>query len=108
MGSPAGFKLYCPLNNILGSFYQFHISLWWTFLSNLYLDILLLCVYGTVSSHVLLFNEFTELCNPFLKLLFNFFLFLGNFGFSFQVSILADLLAVVSVHMYCIYVYAAR
>lgn len=81
MGSPAGLKLYCPLNSILGSFCQFHISLWWTFLS---------------------------LLSPFLKVAFNFFLFLGNFGFSFQVSMLADILAIVSVHMYCIYVYASR
>lgn len=33
MGSPAGFKLNHPLNNVLGPFYQFHISLWGTFLS---------------------------------------------------------------------------
>jgi len=33
MGSPAGFKLNGPLNNVLGPFYQFHIALWGTFLS---------------------------------------------------------------------------
>ncbi|XP_071438555.1 uncharacterized protein PIG-Q [Hetaerina americana] len=81
MGVPAGLKLNFAWNNILGGFFMYHINLWWTFL---------------------------VITKPFLEFIFVLFLVLGQLGLSFQVSILADLLALVSFHVYCIYVYAAR
>ncbi|XP_046402237.1 phosphatidylinositol N-acetylglucosaminyltransferase subunit Q [Ischnura elegans] len=81
MGVPAGLKLNFAWNNILGGFFMYHINLWWTFL---------------------------VICKPFMDLIFGLFLVIGKLGLSFQVSILTDLLALVSFHVYCIYVYAAR
>ncbi|KAJ8897918.1 hypothetical protein PR048_003275 [Dryococelus australis] len=81
MGVPAGFKLNHAFNTMLGKFFLYHINLWWTFL---------------------------VMAKPLLELAFQIFLCFGQLGITFQVSILADLLALVSFHVYCIYVYAAR
>lgn len=80
-GSPAGLKLNGPFNLMMGQFFMYHIKLWWIFLS---------------------------VAQPVLELLFNIFLVLGRLGVTFQAAILSDLLALVSFHIYCIYVYAAR
>ncbi|KAK3912103.1 Phosphatidylinositol N-acetylglucosaminyltransferase subunit Q [Frankliniella fusca] len=80
-GSPAGLKLNGPFNLMMGQFFMYHIKLWWIFLS---------------------------IAQPVLELLFNIFLVLGGLGVTFQAAILSDLLALVSFHIYCIYVYAAR
>lgn len=51
---------------------------------------------------------FAVVTKPLLEIMFHIFLCLGRLGLTFQASILADLLALVSFHVYCIYVYAAR
>lgn len=81
MGVPAGLKLNHALNNTMGKFFLYHIQLWWTFL---------------------IFSK------PLLDLAFEVLLLFGRLGVTFQISIVADLLALVSFHTYCIYVYAAR
>ncbi|XP_022196206.2 phosphatidylinositol N-acetylglucosaminyltransferase subunit Q isoform X2 [Nilaparvata lugens] len=81
MGSPAGLKLNFPLNSVLGKFFLYHIDLWWFFLG---------------------------LVRPFLEFGFYLLLLIGRLGVTFQIAILADLLALASFHVYCIYVYAAR
>ncbi|CAL1678322.1 unnamed protein product [Lasius platythorax] len=81
MGVPAGLKLNHALNNSMGKFFLYHIQLWWTFLTFL---------------------------KPLLDLAFKILLLFGGLGVTFQISIIADLLALVSFHTYCIYVYAAR
>ncbi|XP_014215510.1 phosphatidylinositol N-acetylglucosaminyltransferase subunit Q [Copidosoma floridanum] len=81
MGSPAGLKLNPPFNNVLGKFFLYHIHLWWAFLN---------------------------VSKPMMELAIDVILFFGRFGITFQISIVADLLALVSFHTYCIYVYAAR
>ncbi|PSN57164.1 hypothetical protein C0J52_01471 [Blattella germanica] len=81
MGIPAGLKLNYAFNNMLGRFFLYHINLWWTFL---------------------------VVAKPLLEGMFFAFLWLGHLGLSFQAAILTDLLALVSFHVYCIYVYAAR
>nr|CAD7396588.1 unnamed protein product [Timema cristinae] len=81
MGIPAGLKLNYAFNNMLGRFFLYHINLWWTFL---------------------------VLAKPLLELASEIFLCFGYLGLTFQVSILIDLLGLVSFHVYCIYVYAAR
>nr|CAD7459703.1 unnamed protein product [Timema tahoe] len=50
----------------------------------------------------------TVLAKPLLELASEIFLCFGYLGLTFQVSILIDLLGLVSFHVYCIYVYAAR
>ncbi|XP_049951238.1 phosphatidylinositol N-acetylglucosaminyltransferase subunit Q [Schistocerca serialis cubense] len=81
MGVPAGLKLNYALNNMLGKFFLYHINLWWMFL---------------------------VLCKPCLDLAVHMLTWLGCLGLTFQICLLADLLDLVSFHVYCIYVYAAR
>ncbi|XP_076235041.1 uncharacterized protein LOC143179612 [Calliopsis andreniformis] len=81
MGAPAGLKLNHVLNNMLGKFFLYHIHLWWTFL---------------------IFMK------PVMDFAFEILVLFGKLGITFQIAIAADLLAVVSFHAYCIYVYAAR
>lgn len=81
MGSPAGLKLNSSFNHILGKFFLYHIHIWWAFL--------------------LASKRIMDLAVVVL-------IFFGRFGITFQISIMADLLALVSFHTYCIYVYAAR
>ncbi|GAB1868493.1 PIGQ acetylglucosaminyltransferase [Camponotus japonicus] len=81
MGVPAGLKLNHALNNSMGKFFLYHIQLWWTFLTFL---------------------------KPFLDFAFKILLLFGRLGVTFQISIIADLLALASFHTYCIYVYVAR
>ncbi|XP_022173665.1 phosphatidylinositol N-acetylglucosaminyltransferase subunit Q [Myzus persicae] len=80
MGSPAGLKLNDPLNSLLGTCFLYLVNLWWSFL---------------------------VLCRPFLELTFQVYVFIGIFGLSYQIAIIEDVLAIVSFHVYCIYVYAA-
>lgn len=80
-GDPAGLKLNLAFNKLLATFYLFHIHIWWSFLVTL---------------------------KPGLKFMFLLFLQLGQLGITFQASIIADLLGLVSFHVYCIYAYAAR
>ncbi|XP_012279103.1 phosphatidylinositol N-acetylglucosaminyltransferase subunit Q [Orussus abietinus] len=81
MGAPAGLKLNHSFNKMLGKFFLYHIHLWWT---------CLVCM------------------KPVLDFAFQVLLSLGQLGVTFQISMIADLLALVSFHSYCIYVYAAR
>lgn len=81
MGIPAGLKLNHALNNMLGKFFLYHIHMWWTFL---------------------IFMK------PVMDFTFEVLVLFGKLGITFQIAIAADLLALVSFHAYCIYVYAAR
>ncbi|XP_046616843.1 phosphatidylinositol N-acetylglucosaminyltransferase subunit Q isoform X1 [Neodiprion virginianus] len=81
MGAPAGLKLNHSFNGMLGRFFLYHINLWWAFL---------------------VFSE------PLLEFAFKVLILCGRLGVTFQIAIIADLLALVSFHSYCIYVYAAR
>lgn len=81
MGVPAGLKLNHALNNMLGKFFLYHIHMWWTFL---------------------LFMK------PVMDFAFDVLVLFGKLGVTFQIAIAADMLALVSFHAYCIYVYAAR
>lgn len=81
MGAPAGLKLNYALNRMLGKFFLYHIQLWWTFLI---------------------------FAKPIMDFAFDVLTFIGRLGLTFQIAIAIDLLALVSFHTYCIYVYAAR
>ncbi|XP_014675523.1 PREDICTED: uncharacterized protein LOC106815567, partial [Priapulus caudatus] len=82
MGVPAGLKLNAPLNFALGRFFLYHIYLWKGYIVVLLkpnLPALVFCV-GVV----------------------------GLGGLSFQISMLSDVVVLLTVHIYCFYVYAAR
>nr|BAN21144.1 hypothetical protein [Riptortus pedestris] len=81
MGSPAGLKLNQPLSNLLGSLVLYYLEIWWAFLS---------------------------LVRPILELAFLILIKIGFLGFTFQIAVFSDILAIVSFHVYCIYIYAAR
>ncbi|XP_034935223.1 phosphatidylinositol N-acetylglucosaminyltransferase subunit Q [Chelonus insularis] len=81
MGSPAGLKLNYSFSKILGKFFLYHIHFWWLFLVSI---------------------------KPVMDFFFEVLLLFGRLGITFQIAIAADILALVSFHAYCIYVYAAR
>ena len=81
MGAPAGLKLNIPLNQFLGNFYIYHVYLWTNYLYFIeaYLPTIILCC--TLA---------------------------GCLGVTFLLALLCDLLLVLTVHIYCFYIYAAR
>ncbi|XP_014295412.1 phosphatidylinositol N-acetylglucosaminyltransferase subunit Q [Microplitis demolitor] len=81
MGAPAGLKLNYSFNKMLGKFFLYHIHFWWTFLVSI---------------------------KPVMDFFFDVLMLFGRLGITFQIAIAADILALVSFHAYCIYVYAAR
>lgn len=81
MGAPAGLKLNRQLTEFLGHFFLYHIYLWRGYLS------LLQPVLGTVLWYAS---------------------FVGVFGITFQLCLLQDILSMMTLHIYCFYVYAAR
>jgi len=81
MGNPAGLKLNQPLNTMMGNFFLYHIYLWETYLTFV----------TPLISH----------CLSFVK-------FLALFGASLALAISVDLLALLTMHVFCFHVYAAR
>ena len=81
MGAPAGLKLNIPLNQFLGNFYIYHVHLWTNYLYFIeaYLPTIILCC--TLA---------------------------GCLGITFLLALLCDLLLLLTVHIYCFYIYAAR
>ncbi|GJQ73535.1 hypothetical protein Trydic_g13886 [Trypoxylus dichotomus] len=81
MGSPIGLKLNYAFNTTLGTFFFYHIFLWKTFM---------------------------QFIRPYLYSVFYILLIPASFGLSFQAAILDDLIKICTIHVYCIYIYAAR
>nr|XP_054763516.1 phosphatidylinositol N-acetylglucosaminyltransferase subunit Q-like [Lytechinus pictus] len=81
MGAPAGLKLNTFLAHFLGNFFLYHVYLWIGYLSVLLpiMTSLLWCIAGA-----------------------------GILGLSVQLALFSDLLSVLTFHIYCFYVYAAR
>lgn len=81
MGAPAGLKLNIPLNQFLGNFYIYHVYLWTNYLYFIeaYLPTIILCC--TMA---------------------------GGLGVTFLLALLCDVLLLLTVHIYCFYIYAAR
>ena len=81
MGAPAGLKLNIPLNQFLGNFYTYHVYLWTNYLYFIesYLPMIILCC--TLA---------------------------GGLGVTFLLALLCDVLLLLTVHIYCFYIYAAR
>ncbi|RUS83697.1 hypothetical protein EGW08_008545 [Elysia chlorotica] len=81
MGAPAGLKLNAQLTNFLGHFFIYHIYLWTGYLSLL----------RSVMPSLLWYCSFV-----------------GVLGISAQLCLLRDLLSMLTLHIYCFYVYAAK
>ncbi|KAH3862458.1 hypothetical protein DPMN_025425 [Dreissena polymorpha] len=81
MGAPAGLKLNSQLTHFLGKFFQYHIYLWTVYLS----------IIRPVLGSLLFYSSLS-----------------GVLGLTFQLALLQDILATMTVHIYCFYVYAAR
>ncbi|XP_068434244.1 phosphatidylinositol N-acetylglucosaminyltransferase subunit Q [Clinocottus analis] len=81
MGAPAGLKMNRALDQVLGRFFLYHIHLWIS-----YIHLLAPCVeailwYGGLSACL---------------------------GLTFALSLLSDMVALLTFHIYCFYVYGAR
>lgn len=80
-GAPAGLKLNKQLAEWLSTFFLYHIYLWQIYLS---------CI------------------EPYLQIIISLIIMSGCFGVTFLLSLASDVLSIVTLHIYCFYVYAAR
>ena len=80
-GAPAGLKLNKHLAEYLSMFFLYHIYLWQIYLS---------CI------------------EPYLQVITSLIIMSGCLGVTFLLSLISDVLSVVTLHIYCFYVYAAR
>ncbi|RWS05067.1 uncharacterized protein B4U79_12223 [Dinothrombium tinctorium] len=78
---PVGLKLNRPLNSALGHFFEYHIHIWKTYIS------IVKPVFDTI-------GDILFLCS--------------FFGFTCILSLLSDLLSLITIHIYCFYGYATR
>lgn len=81
MGAPAGLKLNSQLTKFLGHFFIYHIYLWTGYLSLL----------RNVMPSVIWYSSWV-----------------GIFGMSAQLCLVQEVLSMLTLHIYCFYVYAAR
>ena len=81
MGVPAGLKLNKPLDQFLGNFYLYHVHLWTSYL------------------------YFIE---AYLPKIIRICTLSGCLGITFLLSVLCDVLSLLTLHIYCFYIYAAR
>ncbi|KAK6169120.1 hypothetical protein SNE40_020233 [Patella caerulea] len=81
MGAPAGLKLNVQLTQLMGQFFLYHIDLW---------------------------TGYVALVQPILSSLVYLSIPISILGLSFQLSLLQDIVSMLTLHIYCFYVYAAR
>ena len=80
-GAPAGLKLNKHLAEYLSAFFLYHVYLWQIYLN---------CI------------------TPYLQIIISLIIMSGCFGVTFLLSLASDVLSLVTLHIYCFYVYAAR
>ena len=80
-GAPAGLKLNKHLAEYLSTFFLYHVYLWQIYLN---------CI------------------APYLQIIVSLIILSGCFGVTFLLSLASDVLSLVTLHIYCFYVYAAR
>lgn len=81
MGAPAGFKMNRALDEVLGRFFLYHIHLWISYI---------------------------HLMSPFIESLLWYVGLCACLGLTFALSVLSDIVALLTFHIYCFYVYGAR
>ena len=79
--APAGLKLNKQLAEYFSMFFLYHIYLWQIYLS---------CI------------------EPYLQIITRIIILFGCFGATFLLSMVSEVLSVLTLHIYCFYVYAAR
>ncbi|XP_059933767.1 phosphatidylinositol N-acetylglucosaminyltransferase subunit Q isoform X3 [Mesoplodon densirostris] len=81
MGAPAGLKMNRPLDQVLGRFFLYHIHLWISYI---------------------------HLMSPFIERILWHVGLSACLGLTVALSILSDIIALLTFHIYCFYVYGAR
>ncbi|XP_024128311.1 phosphatidylinositol N-acetylglucosaminyltransferase subunit Q [Oryzias melastigma] len=81
MGAPAGLKMNRALDQVLGRFFLYHIHLWISYIHLLAPFVEQILWYGGLSA---------------------------GLGLTFALSLLSDMVALLTFHIYCFYVYGAR
>ncbi|XP_048350133.1 phosphatidylinositol N-acetylglucosaminyltransferase subunit Q [Sphaerodactylus townsendi] len=81
MGVPAGLKMNRALDQVLGRFFLYHIHLWISYI---------------------------HLMSPFIEMILWYVSLLACLGLTVAMSILSDIIALLTFHIYCFYVYGAR
>ncbi|XP_077068595.1 phosphatidylinositol N-acetylglucosaminyltransferase subunit Q [Siphateles boraxobius] len=81
MGAPAGLKMNRALDQVLGRFFLYHIHLWISYI---------------------------HLMSPFIERILWYVGLSACLGLTFALSILSDIVALLTFHIYCFYVYGAR
>ncbi|KAG8433229.1 hypothetical protein GDO86_017491 [Hymenochirus boettgeri] len=81
MGAPAGLKMNKALDEVLGRFFMYHIHLWISYI---------------------------RLMSPFIESILWYIGLSACLGLSLALSILSDIIALLTFHIYCFYVYGAR
>ncbi|XP_047214905.1 phosphatidylinositol N-acetylglucosaminyltransferase subunit Q-like [Girardinichthys multiradiatus] len=81
MGAPAGLKMNRALDQVLGRFFLYHIHLWISYI---------------------------HLMSPFIQGILWYGGLLACLGLTFALSLLSDMVALFTFHIYCFYVYGAR
>ncbi|XP_053299930.1 phosphatidylinositol N-acetylglucosaminyltransferase subunit Q [Pleuronectes platessa] len=81
MGAPAGLKMNRALDQVLGRFFLYHIHLWISYI---------------------------HLMSPFVEGILWYGGLSACLGLTFALSLLSDMVALLTLHIYCFYVYGAR
>uniref|UniRef100_A0A667WST4 Phosphatidylinositol glycan anchor biosynthesis, class Q n=1 Tax=Myripristis murdjan TaxID=586833 RepID=A0A667WST4_9TELE len=81
MGAPAGLKMNRALDQVLGRFFLYHIHLWISYI---------------------------HLMSPFIERILWYGGLSACLGLTFALSLLSDMVALLTFHIYCFYVYGAR
>uniref|UniRef100_A0AAZ3SCZ5 Phosphatidylinositol N-acetylglucosaminyltransferase subunit Q n=1 Tax=Oncorhynchus tshawytscha TaxID=74940 RepID=A0AAZ3SCZ5_ONCTS len=81
MGAPAGLKMNRALDQVLGRFFLYHIHLWISYI---------------------------HLMSPFIEMILWYVGLSACLGLTFALSLLSDITALLTFHIYCFYVYGAR
>ncbi|XP_075998946.1 phosphatidylinositol N-acetylglucosaminyltransferase subunit Q [Genypterus blacodes] len=81
MGAPAGLKMNRALDQVLGRFFLYHIHLW---------------------------SSYIHLMSPFVEGILWYGGLSACLGLTFALSLLSDMVAMLTFHIYCFYVYGAR
>ncbi|NXL49211.1 PIGQ acetylglucosaminyltransferase, partial [Podilymbus podiceps] len=81
MGAPAGLKMNRALDQVLGRFFLYHIHLWISYI---------------------------HLMSPFIEMILWYVGLSSCLGLTVALCILSDIIALLTFHIYCFYVYGAR
>lgn len=105
MGAPAGLKMNRALDQVLGRFFLYHIHLWiseWSREPST-------CARSSVkASRLLPFPGYIHLMSPFIETILWYGGLSACLGLTFALSLLSDMVALLTFHIYCFYVYGAR